>query len=296
MFFTTALLNDEPKIIVANQARDKFFTMDTLAEQLDFEPYFDLLQFIDEHDEAIIDQIREIIESDEDGDIEDLSSVTLLPAIPYPLRNVVCLGKNYKDHVTEMDANEALPPEPIYFSKAAFFASGPGDEVSVYAAQDRTADYEVELIVVIGKEATDVAKESAEDYIFGYAVGNDFSIRNTQLGRGQWFYGKSYDGHFAMGYWIAHKSMFPLPIELDIRCFVNDEERQSSNTKHFIFDIPTALNDLTKGVTLYPGDMLMTGTPAGVGAAFNPPKFLKAGDVVRCEIQDLETFENVMVD
>ncbi len=99
-----------------------------------------------------------------------------------------------------------------------------------------------------------------------------------------------------MGHWIAHKSMFPLPIELDIRCFVNDEERQSSNTKHFIFDIPTALNDLTQGVTLYPGDMLMTGTPAGVGAAFNPPKFLKAGDVVRCEIQDLETFENIMVD
>lgn len=296
MFFTTALLNDdEPKIIVANKARNKFFTMDYLADELDFEPYFDLLQFIDEHDDEMIEDIREFIESDAEGDIENINELMLLPAIPYPLRNVFCMGKNYKDHVAEMET-EALPEEPVYFSKAAFVSSGPGDEISVYSETNRTADYEVELIVIIGQEAMDVEKDEAEDYIFGYAVGNDFSIRNTQMGRGQWFYGKSYDGHFAMGNWIAHKSMFPFPIELDIASYVNGEKRQSSNTKYFIFDIPTALNDLTKGVTLYPGDMLMTGTPAGVGAGFKPPKFLKAGDIVKSEIAELESFENIMCD
>ena len=293
MFFGTALIDDEQEIIVANKTKNKFFTMDYLADELDFEPYSELLEFIWENDEEIIEKIKNYIE-DNNGDIEDINDVELMPAIPYPLRNVFCMGKNYKDHVAEMDAKEALPQEPVYFSKAAFMSSGPGDEISVYSELNSAADYEVELVAVIGKEAVNVKKEEADDYIFGYAVGNDFSIRNTQMARGQWFYGKSYDGHFTMGYWIAHKSMLQVPVALDIRCYVNGELRQDSNTKHFIFDIPTALNDLTKGVTLYPGDMLMTGTPSGVGAAFKPPKFLNAGDVVKSEIDGIESFENVM--
>lgn len=295
MFFGTALIDDEQKIIVANKERSKFFTMDYLADELDFEPYSELLEFIWENDEDIIENIKNYIQ-DNDGDIADISELELMPAIPYPLRNVFCMGKNYKDHVAEMDAKDPLPTEPVYFSKAAFMASGPGDEISVYAELNSAADYEAELIAVIGKEAISVKIEDAQDYIFGYAAGNDFSIRNTQMARGQWFYGKSYDGHFTMGNWIAHKSMFPMPVELNVKCFVNGEERQNSNTKHFIFDIPTALNDLTKGVTLYPGDMLMTGTPSGVGAAFKPPKFLKTGDVVKTQIDGIETFENVMCD
>ncbi|NMC57107.1 MAG: fumarylacetoacetate hydrolase family protein [Eubacteriaceae bacterium] len=293
MFFGTALIDDEQKIIVANKKRDKFFTMDYLSDELDFEPYSELLEFIWENDEKVIEKIKDFIETN-DGDIADIAEVELMPAIPYPLRNVFCMGLNYKAHVAE--SNQKLPTEPVYFSKAAFVSSGPGDEISVYSSLDRKADYEAELIVVIGKEAIDVEKANAEDYIFGYAVGNDFSIRNTQMDRGQWFYGKSYDGHFTMGNWIAHKSMFPLPIEVNIKCFVNGEERQSSNTKYFIFDIPTALNDLTKGVTLYPGDMLMTGTPSGVGIGLTPPQFLKAGDIVKSEIEGIEAFENKMCD
>jgi len=293
MFFTTAIIDDEQKIIVANKTKEKFFTMDYLSDKLDFETYDELLDFIWENDDEIIKKIKGFIEED-DGDIKDLSEIELLPAIPYPLRNVFCMGLNYKAHVAE--ANESLPKLPVYFSKAAFVSSGPGDEISTYKEIGGNADYEVELIVVIGKEAINVEKENAENYIFGYAVGNDFSIRNTQMERGQWFYGKSYDGHFTMGNWIAHKSMFPLPLELDIKCSVNGELRQSSNTRQFIFDIPTALNDLTKGVTLYPGDMLMTGTPAGVAIGFNPPKLLKAGDVVKSEIEGIESFENTMCD
>ena len=293
MFFTTALIDDEPVVIIANKNKTKYFSLDYLTDELDMMPFVDLLEFIDEHNDEMIEQIAAFIEDgDNEGDIDLEDGVEMLPAIPFPLRNVFCMGLNYRDHAAEsgVDPNEL----PIYFSKAAFISSGPGDEISTYSKGKHFCDYEVELIVVMGKEACCVEKDAAEDYVFGYAVGNDFSIRDTQMGRKQWLYGKSYDGHFAMGHWIAHKSLFPLPVQLDINLYVNDEKRQSSNTKYFIFDIPTAINDLTQGVTLYPGDMLMTGTPDGVGAALQKP--LKPGDVVRSEVIGIETFDNTMVE
>ncbi len=292
MYFTTAMIEDEPTVVVANKDRTKFFTLDYLALELDFVPYTDLLEFIEEHDDEMIEGIRNIIETEEEGNIEP-EEMELLPAIPYPLRNVFCMGLNYRDHASE--TNQDAAELPIYFSKAAFISAGPGDHVSTYSKGKHFADYEVELIVVIGKQAKRVNKEDVEECVFGYAVGQDFSIRDTQTYRKQWHYGKSYDGHFVMGNWIAHKSLYPLPIEVDINCYVNDELRQSSNTRLFICDIPSAINDLTQGVTLYPGDMLMTGTPAGVGVAMKPKYSLKVGDIVKSEVVGLETFENTMV-
>ena len=167
------------------------------------------------------------------------------------------------------------------------YASGPNDEISVYSEVTSQVDYEVELIAIIGKPALNVAKDEAEDYIFGYAVGHDFSVRDIQSERKQWLFGKSFDGHFAMGAWIAHKSIIPFPVELEISLKVNGEIRQQSNTKNMIFDIPTTISDLTRGMTLYPADMIMTGTPSGVGMGRNPQEFLKPGDVLTASIEGI---------
>jgi 2-keto-4-pentenoate hydratase/2-oxohepta-3-ene-1,7-dioic acid hydratase in catechol pathway len=285
-------MGEDLKVVVANKTKDQFFTMDKLAEALQFEPFADLMEFIFDHEDDMIEQIGKYIESNK-GNL-DINTVEMLPAIPYPLRNVFCVGKNYKDHVEEMGANAELPKSPVYFSKAAFISSGPEDEISTYSQGDHFADYEAELIVVMGKEACNAEKEDVEDLIFGYAAGNDFTIRDTQMERGQWYFGKSYDGHFAMGSWIAHKSMFDFPIEVDVKCTVNGEVRQNANTRLFIFDIPTVISDITTGITLYPGDMIMTGTPSGVGMAMK--KQLKPGDKVVTEVTGIETFENTMVE
>lgn len=298
MYFATALINDSPKVIVADKTRKKFFYLDKLAEGLGYEPYFDMIDFINEQDDELIAKLDKAINSDRKSDIEDISTIPLSSAIPYPLRNVICLGKNYKDHIAEVNnafgTHKPDPAAPMYFTKAAMYASGPNDEVSVYANMTGEVDYEVELIVVIGKAALNVEKKDAQDYIFGYAVGNDFSVRDIQSERKQWFFGKSFDGHFAMGSWIAHKSLFPFPVSLPISLKVNGETRQDSNTGNMIHDIPTTVADLTRAMTLYPGDMIMTGTPAGVGMGRDPKVFLKAGDVVTSAIEGIESFDVTM--
>lgn len=225
-----------------------------------------------------------------------VDEVKLLAPIPHPRRNILCLGKNYEDHAKELGATKIsdkfIPEDPIYFTKSADSVIASGDSILFYEAVTKQVDYEVELALVIGKEGVNIKPEDAEQYIFGYTIINDVSARDLQLKHKQWFKAKSLDTFCPMGPHIVHKSELPLPIQLDIKCSINGEVRQSSNTSKLIFDIPYMISDLSKGLTLRPGDIIATGTPSGVGFGFNPPKFLKDGDTIECYIEKIGTLVN----
>jgi 2-keto-4-pentenoate hydratase/2-oxohepta-3-ene-1,7-dioic acid hydratase in catechol pathway len=225
-----------------------------------------------------------------------LSDVKVLAPIEYPKRHIFCLGKNYLDHANETKGlpggSDDIPQFPIYFSKVAHPAIGQGENVLAYQAYTEKVDYEVELAVVIGKDGIDIAKEDAESHIFGYTIINDISARNIQRKHGQWFKGKSMETYCPMGPVLVHKSEIPFPVELDIKCSINGELRQNSNTNQLIFDIPTIIHDLSKGMYLRKGDIISTGTPAGVGLGFTPFKFLKPGDVMECYVEKIGTLTN----
>jgi 2-keto-4-pentenoate hydratase/2-oxohepta-3-ene-1,7-dioic acid hydratase in catechol pathway len=240
--------------------------------------------------------MKEIIRSNPDKGI-NLDQVTLLSPIPHPKRNIICLGKNYADHAKEIQnitTKDEIPKYPIYFSKLSSSVTGPDSKILTHPSATRKIDYEVELAVVIGKKGIYIDKEKAEEYIFGYTIGNDITARDVQNNRSQWMMGKSLDTFCPLGPWIVHKSELPLPLNLDLRCRINNTIKQSSNTGNMIFDIPSIIADLSKGITLEPGDIILTGTPGGVGFAQNPPLFLKSGDVVECYIDRIGTLRNTL--
>lgn len=214
-----------------------------------------------------------------------IEDIKLCSPIINPVKDILCLGLNYKDHVEEtnrsFNANYELPKYPIYFSKRVNKSIGINDKITNYQGVSNELDYEVELAVIIGKEGINIKKEDAYDYVFGYTIMNDVSARDLQQRHGgQWFRGKSIDSFTPLGPCIVYKDEIKPPIELNVLSEVNGEVRQSSNTKHFIFDIPTIISDLSAGMTLKPGDIIATGTPSGVGMGFKPPKYLKSGDKV----------------
>ncbi|MCM8710272.1 fumarylacetoacetate hydrolase family protein [Clostridium sp. SYSU_GA19001] len=227
-----------------------------------------------------------------------LNEVKLLAPIPRPRRNILCLGKNYEDHAKELGATKIsdkfIPDDPIYFTKSADAVIGTNDYIKFFPEVTNQVDYEVELAVIIGKEGVNIKPDEAEHYIFGYTIINDVSARDLQLRHKQWFKAKSLDTFCPMGPCIVHKSKLPFPIELDIKCSVNGEVRQNSNTSKFIFDIPYMISDLSKGFTLKPGDIIATGTPSGVGFGFNPSKFLKDGDIVECYVEGIGSLINIV--
>lgn len=227
-----------------------------------------------------------------------LEELKLLAPIPYPQRNIFCLGKNYADHVNEVKgmrlSGSGMPEVPIYFSKTAIPAIGSGEPIRFSRKVTEKVDYEVELAVVIGKAGKDIRPEDAEQYIFGYTIINDVSARDLQKKHEQWFKGKNLDTFCPMGPCIVDKNELPFPVELDISCRVNGEIRQNSNTRNLIFDLPTIISDLSKGMTLLPGDIICTGTPSGVGMGFDPPRLLKDGDLVECRIEGIGTLSNTV--
>jgi len=231
-------------------------------------------------------------------DAISLSEVKILSPIPYPNRNIICLGKNYLDHISEVkslkNVNSDIPQKPIYFSKIAYPAIGHEDVVNSHSDVVKQLDYEVELAVIIGKKCKNVSIEEAEDIIFGYTIANDISARDIQTTYGQWHKGKSFDTFCPIGPYIVHKSSISFPPKLKIQSYVNNELRQNGNTDNLIFDIPYIISDLSSGITLYPGDIILTGTPAGVGAGFNPPRYLKPGDRVDCVIEGIGTLSNTI--
>lgn len=228
----------------------------------------------------------------------DLCDVKILAPIPYPKRNVICLGKNYLDHIKEVkslkNVSSDIPDNPIYFSKIAYPAIGQNDFVDSHSEIVKELDYEAELAVVIGKKCKNVPKENVEDCIFGYTISNDISARDVQTKHVQWHKGKSFDTFCPMGPYIVHKSNISYPPNLEIKSYVNGELRQNSNVNQLIFDIPTIISDLSSGITLFPGDIILTGTPAGVGAGFVPPRYLNPGDKVECYIENIGTLVNII--
>jgi 2-keto-4-pentenoate hydratase/2-oxohepta-3-ene-1,7-dioic acid hydratase in catechol pathway len=220
-----------------------------------------------------------------------LASVKLEAPIQRPGK-IFAIGLNYADHIEE--SNMAKPERQVWFTKAQTSVNAPYDPIEI-ANGTLTADYEVELVAVVGKGGKHVSEAEAPSAIFGYCVGNDVTERMWQHTSPQWSLGKSFDTHAPMGPWIVTADEVGDPHTLGLRCFVNGEQRQSSNTNHLVFNIWQQVAHLSVGMTLEPGDCLFTGTPGGVGAAMDPRLFLKAGDVVRCEVDGLGHIEGKMV-
>ncbi len=231
------------------------------------------------------------------GEGIDLGELRLLAPIPEPRQDVICLGMNYMDHSAEAakwgkDDFVKNAGKAVYFSKRAAYIVGPGGEIDPHFDIVDGLDYEAELAVVLGKDAYRVSKEDAFDYVLGYSVLNDVSARNLQKAHKQFYFGKSLDTHTTMGPWIVTRDELPGALELDIRCFINGEKRQDSNTRYMIFGVAEVIAELSQGMTLKAGTIIAMGTPAGVGMGFEPPKYLACGDVVRCEIDGIGVLEN----
>jgi len=211
-------------------------------------------------------------------------------------KNIFCVGRNYLDHVAEGDRvrgeETRLPEWPTFFTKPATAFTGPDHTIYIPAKISGHMDYEVELGVVIGKGGRDIRPEDAVDHVFGYTIVNDISARDIQKRHGQWFKGKSLDASCPIGPWVVHKDEIPDPHALDISLLLNGEVRQQANTSQMIFKIPEIIASLSEGMTLETGDLIATGTPAGVGFAMTPPRYLTQGDRMRCEIQGIGRMSN----
>jgi 2,4-didehydro-3-deoxy-L-rhamnonate hydrolase len=221
----------------------------------------------------------------------ELASLKLLPPLPR-VGKIMCIGQNYADHCAEQ--NQPLPERPILFAKFPSCMIACGDEI-VRPADVTQLDYEAELVVVIGRLARRVSRAAALDYVAGYMIGNDVTAREVQKRDGQWVRGKSYDTFAPTGPYLVTRDEVRDPGSLSIRCRVNGELRQDSNTRNLVFDVPALIENLSAGITLEPGDLIFTGTPGGVGVYRNPPVFLQPGDTVECEIDGLGTLVNRVV-
>ena len=219
----------------------------------------------------------------------------ILAPVPVPMQDVVCLGVNYKSHMGDMTQglNFTKKQDTIYFGKRVNRANDPGGRIPVYDFVD-SLDYEVELGVILGRDAFRVSKEEALSCVMGYTIINDVSARNVQRRHQQWYLGKSLDGYTPMGPCIVTADEIGDIHDLDISCYVNDEKRQSSNTSYMITTVEEAIAELSRGMTLKAGTIIATGTPGGVAMGMNPPKFLKEGDVVRCEISGIGQLVNTV--
>lgn len=243
----------------------------------------------------ILDIINKVKDLDRASFMHHEEDVKYLAPIPRPSKNIFAVGLNYKKHSQEFTGSEDLPKYPIIFTKAPTSIIGTEAGIERFPEYTDSLDYEAELAVIVGKRGRDIAPEDAQDYIFGYSIINDISARDRQKRTSQWFLGKTMDTHCPMGPYIADKSEIEWPVQLEIMSRVNGEERQHSNTRLLLFDIPTIISTLSQGMTLEPGDIIATGTCEGVGLGFDPPKFLNQGDVVEVEIEKLGVLRNRIV-
>ncbi|MDP4085040.1 MAG: fumarylacetoacetate hydrolase family protein [Bacillota bacterium] len=231
---------------------------------------------------------------DQDSFYIPLTEVTLLAPITRPTKNIFCVGKNYADHAIELGSAADIPEHVMVFTKAPTTVIGHNQSILNHRTVTDELDYEGELAVIIGKAGRGIKKEEAHDYIFGYTIINDVTARDLQAKHKQFFIGKSLDTTCPMGPWIVHKDEIGNPNHLQIETKVNGEVRQSSNTEKFIFPIEEILSVLSAGMTLEPGDIIATGTPAGVGKGFKPPRFLQPRDQVEISIEKIGTLINTI--
>lgn len=233
-------------------------------------------------------KLQSLLDGPADGELEQ---DRLTCPVPRPGK-ILALGLNYREHIEEAGMDE--PERQTWFAKMTTSANGPFDPVHLPSVSDKL-DYEAELAVVIGRPARHVPREQAAEHIAGYCVGNDISVRDFQFHSSQFIVGKSFDTHCPFGPWIVTPEEAGDPQQLAVRCHVNGELRQESNTSTMVFTVYDMIAYLSQAMTLEPGDVLLTGTPAGVGAVRKPPLYLKAGDVVRTEIDGLGALENRII-
>jgi 2-keto-4-pentenoate hydratase/2-oxohepta-3-ene-1,7-dioic acid hydratase in catechol pathway len=218
---------------------------------------------------------------------------------PFRPGKIIGVGLNYTEHVAEsartLDTDKELPQRPVLFSKPGTAVVGPGEPIQHNADLTHQLDWECELAVVIGRTAKRVSVENALDYVFGYSIVNDISARD-QRRSGQWFFSKGQDSYAPFGPGVRTANGVADPHDLDLSLRVNGEVKQKSNTRYMLFKIPELIADITSGVTLEPGDVIATGSPAGVGASFTPQQFLVPGDVVECTVESIGTLRNPVID
>lgn len=288
MKFATAIVNEEP--VAGLIQSDRFI------------PFFEasngklpktMLQAIQLGDQ-LIHSVNELLQTDLDKVSLPLDSLQLAAPIPKPQKNIFCVGKNYAAHAIELGSEEDIPKAPIFFSKTPTTVIGPNEKIPRHKNVTDALDYEGELAVVIGKTGYAISEEDAFDYVFGYTIINDVTARDLQNRHIQYLLGKSLDGTCPMGPFIVHKSQIPDPHQLQIETKVNGEVRQKASTNQMIFNIPTLISTLSQGMTLEAGDIIATGTPAGVGIGFQPPKYLHSGDRIEITVEGIGTLINTI--
>lgn len=237
------------------------------------------------------------------GEAVALTDVCLRAPIPHPRRNIFCVGKNYLDHVKEIKDSKLgeaqgamanLPKHPVVFSKVPEAVIGTRVGIDSHPTATQEMDYEAELAVVIAKKGKAISQADAMKYVWGYTIVNDVSARDVQAKHVQFHIGKSFDTFCPMGPWLVSADEINEK-NTKIQCWVNGELRQDGNTEQMIFDIPTVIESISAGMTLYPGDVIATGTPSGVGMGFKPPRFLKKGDNIKIQIEGIGVLENPVI-
>ena len=252
----------------------------------------DMQSFIEQGAPAL-ERARRVIESSDSASIA-LDGARLLAPIPRPARNIVCVGLNYAEHAGESNITTGIPEHPVYFTKPPSTVIGPEAEVPLHAHVSRRVDWEVELVAVIGRRGRDIPEERALEYVFGYTAGNDVTARDLQARHQQWYKGKGLDGFCPLGPWIVTADELGDPQDVRLSLRVNGDTKQDAHTSDMIFGVAKLIAVWSLGMTLEPGELLMTGTPAGVGFARKPPEYLGAGDVMEAEIDRIGVLRNTM--
>jgi len=289
---------------------DEIVDVDLAARALNLIPPDSMLDLLD-HQERGMAELREILDKaagrpfsevktfTEIGAVHKLSQVQFLAPIVRPRKNIMCLGLNYAEH--EKETAEArgrapsVPEYPVLFTKASTTVNAPYGNIVIDPAVSEQVDWEVELGVIIGKTGKNIREEDALSYVFGYTVINDVTARDIQNRHRQFFKGKSIDGYCPMGPWIVTADEIADPQALQLHLKVNGSIKQQANTSSMIFSVRQIIAVLSLGMTLEPGDIIATGTPGGVGFTRNPPEFLRAGDLVEAEVENIGTLRNPVI-
>jgi len=294
MKFATLNYQEKQQVALVDAAQEVFWPVSELVPGFDG----DMVQLVQQY--AQLRPLLFLQLQARKGAGRPLRDAQLLAPIPAPRRNIFCVGKNYHDHAAEFsksgfdtgaNAAEHAPEAPVIFTKPASAVIGSGAKVPSHPGVTKELDYEAELAVIIGKPGINISKADAWQHVWGYTMINDFTARDLQKRHRQWFLGKSLDGFCPMGPYAVSADEVEVG-NLSVRCWINDELRQDSNTSQLIFDIPTLIACISAGIELKEGDIIATGTPAGVGIGFTPPRFLHSGDRMRIEIGNLGALEN----
>ena len=293
MKFITFKYDNKEQVGILNENENGIFPIKNL--NVNYENMNDLIENITDEEMNILQAAFE----KDSNEVISVNDVCKMAPIPNPKQDIICLGINYMAHAVESarykkEAFGGDRPFAVYFSKRVGLATGDGDYIPSYPELVDSLDYEVELAVILKKDAKNVSKKDAFDYVFGYTIMNDVSARNLQTRHKQWYFGKSLDGFTPMGPCIVTKDEFQNPPVLKVCSKVNGELRQNSTTDLMITSIEDAIHELSQGMTLKAGTIIAMGTPAGVGMGFDPPKFLKPGDIVECEIEGIGCIKNTV--